>query len=237
MATLAEAVIQTFLPSRCSLCQEPLPWQGVRAGVCPRCWDDLTPHLLNCPICGMPDTNNAEICLGCTVEPPPWFAAASFGPYQGRLREAILLFKHGRRDELAGPLSELLASAWQRASWPVPEAIVPVPMWWGRRWRRGFNQAELLARQLAKSLGTVCLQLLRRHTPWSQAGRRRGERLRLSSRSFSLRTDPPKQVLLVDDVLTTGATAAACARCLRRRGASEVFVLTLARTPQPGRIP
>jgi ComF family protein len=237
MASLAEAIIETFLPSCCAICGRALPSRGSRAGVCATCWESVAAHTPACPICGDPETIPGRPCLACQDDPPPWTAAASFGPYGGRLRDLILLLKQGKRDELAAPLAALLAGALERSGWPASDAVVPVPMWWGRRLRRGFNQAALLARGLARRLDLRAPDLLRRRRGGPQVGRARAQRLRLSSRSFIARRPAPPRVVLVDDVLTTGATAAACTRALQRAGATEVRVLTLARTPRPGRIP
>jgi ComF family protein len=122
---------------------------------------------------------------------------------------------------------------WVSTGWPRPDAVVGVPMHWWRRWRRGFNQAELLAHVLASRLGVLFATPLQRHAGAPQVGRARSERLRLSSRRFDVRRAIAGSILLVDDVLTTGATAAACTRALHRAGATEVRVLALARTPDP----
>ncbi len=237
MASLAEALVRTFLPACCSLCRQPLPWRGSEAGVCSGCWGAVREHAPVCPVCGDPDSAPGGACLACTTEPPPWQAAAAAGPYEGTLRDLILLLKQGRRDELARPLAELLLRTYRRAGWPRPAAVVPVPIWWGRRLRRGFNQAELLADGLATALGIRTVAALSRRRGRPQTGQRRGGRRRLSLASFSQRRPVAGAVLLIDDVLTTGATASACSRALLEAGADDVYVLTLARTSPPGRIP
>lgn len=202
--------------------------------MCTSCWESLVPHDAEiCPLCGRPDLATPGPCLSCRDEPPVWKAAATAGPYSGVLRDLVLLLKQGHRDELAGPLGGLLERLWTRTGWPRPDAVVGVPMHWWRRWRRGFNQAELLARELAARLRVPHASPLRRHAGAPQVGRARSERLRLSSRRFDIAGAAARSILLVDDVLTTGATAAACTRALRRAGATEVRVLALARTPDP----
>jgi ComF family protein len=194
-------------------------------------------HLPACPVCGDPDSPPGNPCLACTSIPPPWRAAAAIGPYEGTLRDLVLHFKQGRRDELARPLAARLLAAFTRTGWPVPAAVVPVPMWWGRRLRRGFNQADLLARELAAALGVPAVSALARRYGRAQAGRTRRERRRLPVSSFVPRRRVAGPALLVDDVLTTGATASACTRALQAAGTDGVYVLTLARTSPPGRIP
>ncbi len=238
MPTLVEALAQTFLPASCVICGTALPWRGSSAGVCPSCWGAVTRHSgLLCPRCGSADVADEGECLACRCEAPPWRAATSFGPYAGFLRELILLFKGRGRDELAAPLARLLVTALRDAAWPSPDAVVAVPMTWMRRLRRGYNQAELLAREVARALAVAHIRARRRRGRGTQVGGARSDRLRLTSEAFPPRRHLHGRVLLVDDVLTTGATAAACSRALHRAGADEVFVVTLARTPRPGRIP
>jgi len=237
MASLAEALVRTFLPACCSLCREPLPWQGSEAGVCTACWHAVREHTPVCPVCGDPDSAAGGPCLACASDPPAWCAAAAVGPYEGTLRDLILLFKQGRRDELARPLAARLVRAYRRTGWPRPTAVVPVPMSWGRRLRRGFNQAELLARELAAVLESRTVTALTRRHGRPQAGQGRSARRRLSRSSFVARRPVAGAVLLIDDVLTTGATASACSHVLQAAGADDVYVLTLARTAPPGRIP
>lgn len=238
MAMLAEALAKTFLPSTCAICGLALPWRESRAGVCPTCWHGVVPHEgPACPTCGNPEVEAAGPCLACRITPPPWSAAVSFGPYHSVLRELVLLFKSRGRDELAAPLSGLLLTAWRRAGWPLPDAVVAVPMRWGRRLRRGYNQAELLANTVARELRVPLVHALRRRARGTQVGGARRDRLRLSAAAFPVRRRVTGRILLVDDVLTTGSTAAACTRALKRAGADEIYVLTVARTPQPGRIP
>mgnify|MGYP000595609891 CR=1 FL=1 len=237
MASLAEALVQTFLPARCHLCEEPLPWRGSRGGVCARCWCELKPHVgEGCPRCGDPDAAMRP-CLQCRTAPPPWTAAASFGPYDGALRSLILLLKDRRLDELALPLADLLHRAFRRTGWSVPEAVVPVPTSWGRALQRGFDHARLLAAPVAAALGAPLVPALRRHGRARQVGKSRSARLQLPAGAFTPRRRVAGRVLLVDDVLTTGATAARCSRALLAAGADEVSVLTLARTPNARRVP
>jgi len=237
MATLAEAFVRAALPACCALCTRALPWRGSAAGVCGSCWSSVREHTAACPRCGDPETIAGEPCLACREEEPPWRAAVAVGPYDGTLRELVLLCKQGRRDELARPLAHRLAAAFRRSGWPEVALFVPVPMWWGRRLRRGFNQAELLSREVARQLGGRSVAALSRRRGRPQVGRSRSERRRLSGSAFTARRPVAGDVVLVDDVLTTGATAAACTRALLAAGADAVYLLTVARTPRPGRIP
>lgn len=153
------------------------------------------------------------------------------------MRELILLLKYGRRDELAEPLGERMADLHEAVGWVTPDAVVAVPLPWTRRLRRGFNQAALLAAPVSRRLKAPLRPMLRRTAVAPQVGRGRSERLGAAAGSFSARGPAPESVLLVDDVVTTGATVGACSRALRAAGSRRINVLTLARTPTPGRIP
>jgi len=155
-------------------------------------------------------------------------AAYSFAAYDGVLRQLIHLYKYGRIKTLAGPLSDLLARAM-----PLDErfdAIVPVPLHWLRRWKRGFNQSELLARALGRRTGIpVARALQRSQATRAQAGLSNHARRQNVTRAFRARAVDGKRILLIDDVMTTGSTAAACGRALKQAGAARVAVLTVAR--------
>jgi ComF family protein len=153
------------------------------------------------------------------------------------LRELVVLFKERGVDELAAPLAALAAAAARCAGWPPADAVVPVPTVWTRRLRRGFDHTALLARHVARLLGAPVRRALRRRGSGSQVGRTRTQRLRLTAVQFPAVGPVGGRVILVDDVFTTGGTVRACATSLRRAGAREVRVLTLARTPQAGRMP
>lgn len=171
-------------------------------------------------------------------------AAYSFGFYEGELRKLIHLFKYGRVEPLAAPLGKLLARALPREQ--SFDVIVPMPLHWRKRWQRGFNQSELLAREVSRRTRVPVRNLLRRvRYTESQAGLTSAKRRENVSGAFEarsagllgrfLRIKPEPglvdglSVLLIDDVMTTGATAASCARALKRAGARHVSLLTLAR--------
>jgi len=158
-------------------------------------------------------------------------AAYSFGFYEDALRELIHLFKYGRVQTLAAPLGRLLTRAL-----PLDQnfdVIVPMPLHWRKRWQRGFNQSELLAREIARRTHLPVRKALRRvRYTNAQAGLTNAKRRENVSGAFRARKSPAlagRRVLLVDDVMTTGATAASGARALKLAGAKQVTLLTLAR--------
>jgi ComF family protein len=158
-------------------------------------------------------------------------AAYSFGFYENELRKLIHLFKYGRVQTLSAPLGKLLARALPRER--SFDLIVPMPLHWRKRWQRGFNQAELLARQIGRRTQVPVVNALRRvRYTESQAGLTSAKRRQNVSGAFQAkrgRALDHLHVLLIDDVMTTGATAASCARALKRAGAVHVTLLTLAR--------
>lgn len=157
--------------------------------------------------------------------------AYCYGSYEGALRKLIHLFKYSGIHTLSRPLGARLALA-------LPlgrgfDVVVPVPLHWRRRWQRGFNQSELLGRELARRLSIPLVRALRRRrATGAQAGLSHAARRTNVGGAFSIRYEAAirqQRVLLVDDVLTTGATAAACASLLKRSGARQVALITLAR--------
>ena len=155
----------------------------------------------------------------------------SYGEYEGTLRKLIHVFKYGGVKPLGSALGSLLNTALPREQ--QFDIIVPMPLHWRKRLERGFNQSELLARFVARRTGIPLVRgLQRRKRTDPQAGLTRAQRRTNVSGAFEVRRRRDvegRHVLLIDDVLTTGATASACAGVLKRAGAKRVTVLTLAR--------
>jgi len=158
-------------------------------------------------------------------------SAYAYSAYEGVLRELIHLFKYGRVRPLVKVLGGYLGAAVPREE--RFDMVVPMPLHWFRRWRRGFNQARLLAGEVARRSGVPVVDAVRRarytasQASLSRAGRRRNVRGAFAMRAgIDVRG---RRILVVDDVLTTGATANACAAALKRAGARYVAVLALAR--------
>ncbi len=189
-----------------------------------------------CVQCRTPFLNPAPLdeegrCELCRRGLRGFHAAYSFGSYEGTLRELIHLFKYTKIRTLAAPLGEMIASAVPRDQ--SFDAVVPVPLHWRRRLDRGFNQSELLARAVARRYGvSVTNAVRRRRATTNQAGLSNAKRRTNVAGAFMVKRPQAiagRRVLLVDDVMTTGATAAACATALRKAGANYVALLTLAR--------
>lgn len=176
-------------------------------------------------------------CAACVREPRPWGALRSYGPYGGVLRRLIHLLKYEGMEPLGATLGRRLAEpAGELAPYDV---VAPVPLHRSRRLERGFNQAELLGRGLARAAGGRLEPglLARRRATQPQAGLTAAERrTNLRGSFYAPRREAVRgrKILLIDDVTTTGATLEACARALQRAGAASVVALTLARADLEG---
>lgn len=206
--------------------------------VCDECMASPVPHDADyfCAVCHAPFLNDFPldehgVCAACRSGLQGFDYAASFGMYEGALRDLIHLYKYSGMRPLAKPLAGYL----QRAI-PVDvpfDAVVAVPLYWRKQWSRGFNQSELLARLVSDHRRIPLLHALRRkRATATQAGLASAGRRRNVTGAFELRKRPQvagKRILLIDDVMTTGATASACAAVLKRGGATSVSLFTVAR--------
>ncbi len=233
---LAKLMLDALLPPQCLSCGAIVEGPGL---LCPTCWDGmvfLSPPY--CGACGLPfeyDPGEGVLCGACCRQRPVYQRARAVMAYDAHSRRLVLAFKHGDRTDAAPAFGRWLMRA---GSDLIADAdlVAPVPLHWTRLFTRRFNQAALLAQALRRHGGPpVALDLLirRRRTP-SQGGlgpapRRRNVRGAFALRSSLAREIKGKRVLLIDDVLTTGATVSACARTLLKSGAGAVDVLTLAR--------
>jgi ComF family protein len=188
------------------------------------------------------------LCGACRASDPSFDLARAFGIYRGTLRLLILQLKFQRRERLGRRLGALLTHAWSKLGGLVdgePLHIVPVPLFRLRERERGYNQARLLAEGLKHSLDRTPAGrkmkidaglLVRNRATLPQAGLKlhaRKENVRNAFEVVKPGLAAGRQVILVDDVMTTGATLSACAAALRKQGAAKVYALAMARaTPQ-----
>lgn len=191
-----------------------------------------------CGGCGIPlEAIGVEQCGRCAAGEYDFDRARSFGAYEGSLREILHLFKYRGMRPLAAPLATRIAAVLER-EWTTAEfdAIVAVPLAAARRRERGYNQAELLARELARRRGLPLLEevCVRARPTQPQTGLTRAQRLENMRGAFAPGPRAAllsgRRILLVDDVLTTGATLSVCAHVLKKAGARSVAALTVART-------
>lgn len=248
LRSTADSIASVLFPADCRVCGDPLAAFS-RVPVCPSCWNDLPEQTGPlCSRCGeslvVSDFGEGEgmLCRPCRMAPPEFERAVAHGLYTGTLRSLLHLLKYDGLEPIADRLGAMLAEhVAAMEALPANVLVVPVPLYKGKRRERGFNQSELLAR-------AVCNAMRRMRPEWSGEmgpgilNRRRETRsqaeLSIAQRRRNLRGvfSVPKpervrgrDVLLVDDIYTTGATARACSQALKKAGAASVWVATVAR--------
>lgn len=238
-ATLREGIaplVDLVYPPRCPLCGTSI---GAQTGLCAGCWSDLRiPGEPACTLCQRPfgdaQVGEGAICAPCLADPPRHDGIAAGTLYGDGSRKLVLAFKHGRRIALAPMLARLIVARLPKleGDW----IVVPVPLHRWRLWSRGFNQAALLAREICRSTGArlVVDGLVRTKRTPALGGLGRKARARTLAGAIAVSPSNAAslkgaKVILVDDVLTSGATSEACVRALKRAGAERVIVGCFAR--------
>ena len=237
---ILDGFLNLIYPESCFVCASPTD-RGHNCGLCDDCWRKILELRIvgpSCPSCGMPlpglAPGSTSICLDCLQKVPPYVGARSFGYYSMEMRQLIHELKfNGRRNlaELAAPLlARTLLDSWRREDF---DFITAVPLHPARRRDRGFNQSELLARSLASVVGIPEVNTLRRVTNTRpQIGlsdTQRQENVRNAFRCAHPEKVTGKRILLIDDVMTTGATVMWASQALLDAGAEKVAVMTAAR--------
>lgn len=232
--------LDVLLPPRCVGCSTRLLAHGM---LCPKCWGTLKPIVAPCcASCGLPfefSVGEDAECAQCLKETPAFDWARSAVQYDDFGRSLVLKLKHGKVNAVVPVMAHLMAATVQNRNATL---VVPVPLHRTRLFSRRFNQSQLIGTALAKKLNLPLdpFSLVKHRRTPSQAGLKRKGRMRNVKGVFSVPKQraeyiKAQQVLLVDDVLTTGATADACAKALKRAGAASVGVVTFARVGEPAR--
>lgn len=223
-------------PPQCLTCDEIVDFTY---GLCPKCWGD-TPFIKQngCEMCAAPligEVQGGDLCDSCLKAPRPWGRARAALLYEGNAKSIVLRLKHGDRIDLAVPVGEWLAEAAK----PLVEdnmLVAPVPLHWFRGFRRRYNQSLLLSRRVSKLMDLDhCPNLLQRRIATRKLdGMNAQERTNVVSEAIVLRPQysakiKGRHVLLIDDVMTTGATLTACTNACLKGGAAQVSVAVLAR--------
>jgi ComF family protein len=232
-------LLDFFLPTSCAYCNGPVGNSGIPY-FCASCWADFTAMTGPvCPSCGKPFESPETLshspdhcCLPCRQTPPVFDQALSIGYFEGPLREAIHQFKYRPCRALGKPLGSWMAKNIRPVS--DIDGIIPVPLHVARLRQRGFNQALILAHELSSTFSLpLSFDNLKRVRPTRPQVELSGsERIKNVAGAFSLRRPDEmrgRDILLIDDVYTTGATMNECARVLKDAGASRVTALTIAR--------
>ena len=236
---LGRVVVDGILPPRCLSCSAVVDEPDA---LCGRCWAAITFFAPPwCAACGLPfpyPIGEGALCAACTRERASWDRARAVLRYDKNSRRLVLGLKHGDRTHLAAALGRWMRHAGGEVL-DEADLVLPVPLHWTRLFARRYNQSALLAQAIRAEGGPPVAAdwLVRRRRTPSQGPLGPAARARNVEGAFALRRGRSvkgKRVVIIDDVLTTGATVEECARVLRRAGARFIGVLTLARALRAG---
>src|SRR5580692_7181751 len=239
--TVLRTALDLALPPLCAACREPVDGKGL----CPACWSKLS--FITRPYCerlGIPfvyDPGPGILSMEAIADPPAYSRARAAVRFDEISRGLVHAFKYGDRLDLAPMMGRWTSNA-GRELLAEADALVPVPLHWRRQWARRFNQSAMLASAVAKESGVpIAFGALKRvKATAQQVGLSQKERAANIQGAFRVPQDGKaavagRRLVLVDDVLTSGATVEGCARALLRAGAANVDVLIFARVADPGR--
>jgi ComF family protein len=237
---LAQKIIRLAYPPRCLSCGEESDADSV---LCQTCWPEahfIAGHV--CDACGVPLIGAAaetDLCESCFAFPPAWKQGRAVGLYQGPLRRMTLALKHGDRQDIAQHMARWMLNAGSNLL-TTETCLVPVPLHWTRMLRRRFNQSVLIANAMARTTAVRvipdALQRFRATKPqkdMSRTERFENQRNAIRAHPQRLAMITGKPILLIDDVMTTGATLSACAEACLDAGAASVNALVFARVARP----
>lgn len=241
LQSIFHAGLNMLLPPRCPSCRVRIEENG---HICAECWATLS--LIadpKCKVCGLPFTHEQEdlTCGACLAAPPSYDRAIAPVLYEDKGRDLVLGLKHGRLFSAAPAMARLMAGHLNRSLSEEKNCLlVPVPLHPTRLMARRFNQSQLVAEALSDQMNLPmnALALRRKRATPSQGGFKKAGRLKNVSGAFEVAEQhqpaiEDKTILLVDDVLTTGATASACAVALKKAGAGKIIVAAFARVGEP----
>ena len=230
---ISQVVLDIILPPKCMSCSCVVNQHG---NLCPECWDNLSyigKH--KCHICGLPfefDMGEKAICPACTNDKPEFKKAVAVCKYEGAGRKIAIKLKFGDSTNLAPYMAKMMSTA-GRDLISECEIIAPVPLHYRRKLKRKYNQASMLALNIAKITGKAYApKLLKRvkatkqQTKLSKKARKENVQDAFAAANMDIKG---KKVLLVDDVMTTGATMSECAKALKTAGAKKVCCVVFAR--------
>lgn len=232
-----QSLLRAIYPAQCASCGEIVDGDG---GLCGPCWRDtrfVTGHVCDKCGIGLPghSDGHVDLCDDCMTIARPWSRGRTALDYEGNGRRLVLAFKHADRPDIAVPAARWIAAAAQPLLSPGM-VIVPVPTHWTRLYRRRYNQAAELARALSRSTGLTVLPSAMVRTRGGETQEGKSLDARFANVQGAIRPHPKrgagmsgKEILIVDDVMTSGATLAAATEAAFVAGAKDVKIATLAR--------
>ncbi len=222
-------------PSRCLHCQDFIPPEtSLLCSSCASLLELIDPEE-RCQTCFAIKQNEfSEHCRNCQENPTLFYQTAAAFDYIGPAATLLKKLKYSNQPYLARGLAAFLTAQFDQLSWPLPDALIPVPISFSRWLERGYNQSALIAEEMAKLLNVPVLNVLKRHSgDFSQAGLTLNQRRRLEGKSFILKKNhslTDKTLLLIDDVMTSGTTLSKCAECLMESSPACLYALTVCQT-------
>lgn len=225
-------LLKYIFPEVCFLCTTSPALK--KDGLCQQCLKQIVyTHEEVCPLCSSEIVGLLDICDQCINVKRPWKAGGAPLKFTGTVREIIHKYKYNSNLTLSRYLVEEMTNFVSHRNFPALKAVTTVPMHWYKQFKRGFNQAELLAQGIAINLELPFIKTLKRQSlSTAQALKTRHQRQKNITHIFKVTKKqklPDGAILLIDDVMTTGATLAACTKALMAAGSEEVYVLTAAR--------
>ncbi|MCK5286929.1 MAG: ComF family protein [Thermodesulfovibrionia bacterium] len=227
---MMNAFLKILFPEVCPVCRQPSTCHKT-APICRDCWEGIAPYRGPlCRTCGKPLVSEESInCGDCLKEEPAFTWARSYGLYEGTLRVAVNLFKYYRIKRLSLPLSEMVC----KITIPRADVIIPVPLFKKKIRQREFNQSALLAKHFSDNTGAALILncISRDKETMPQVGLNARERRKNVRNAFRITNEhliEDKNVILVDDVFTTGATMRECSKMLKKAGAGNIYGVTIA---------
>jgi len=237
LRTAAHWALDFALPPRCAGCGTIV---GEVHSFCPDCWKQI--DFLGdsgCSTCGIPlQSTEMTTCAACLAQPPPIARTRAAVAYDDLSRGLAIRLKYGRKVAIARTMARYMAPLVEASGQPI---LVPVPLHRFRLWQRGFNQSALVAREMARRLSLSSDPFLIRRTKRTAPlkGMSAAQRRKTVAGAFRVpdaQSVEGRHVILIDDVLTTGSTAEACARGLKRAGAARIELISWARVVKPSQL-
>lgn len=220
----------TFYTTPCLLCRSNTGC--ISQFICHDCQSDWPKNAFSCEKCASPLPYKGDICGHCIKQPPIWNQTICSGNYSGSISWLTKQFKYQGKFSAGLVLSHRLEQEILQRNHQLPDALVPMPLHWSRHWKRGYNQATLIADQLSKSLKIPVIRrgITRNRATPALEGLNRKQRRTIMKGAFQTRRLDINHVAIVDDVLTTGASAESLAQSLKHSGVNRVDLWVVART-------